>query len=148
MTYVLFTGSPPFPGQVASEIIQSIINDPLQIPDSMPPLVADFVRRALQKDPLKRMTIEQAIDHEWMSANTTRTSRVSKKVLHFLRNFHHTCKFKRVLARRLARTMQGKPQELMREMFNKLDADGSGCLDVEELSELITYMGWTKSEAD
>jgi len=147
IAYILLHGIPPFPGNNAREICTNIIQQDLKISDSLPPLYQDFISKILEKDPMKRMTVDQALEHEWLSSQTERTSRVSKKVLTFLRNFHHSCKFKQVLARRLARTMTGEPFELMRDMFRKLDSDGNGFLNGPELIELIKYLGWSHSEA-
>merc|ERR1719464_1431153 len=44
--------------------------------------------------------------------------------------------------------MTGEPLKLMREMFDKLDSDGSGYLNGPELAELITFLGWSRSEAE
>lgn len=147
IAYILLHGTPPFPGNDARSICTSIIKQDLKTDENLPSLYRDFITKILEKDPMKRMTVDQCLEHEWLSNQTQRTSRVSKKVLTFLRNFHHSCKFKHVLARRLARTMGGKPHELMREMFQKLDSDCNGFLNGAELIELIKYLGWSHSEA-
>jgi len=147
IAYILLNGQPPFPGNDAHQICTSIVKSDLKISKELPPLYQDFISKILDKDPKKRWTVDQCLQHEWLSKHTERTSRVSNKVLQFLKNFHHSCKLKHALARRLARSMTGEPHELMRDMFQKLDSDCNGFLNCAELIELIKYLGWSHSEA-
>jgi serine/threonine-protein kinase len=56
--YELFTGSPPFPGEGAREVIQRHLNEPVEPPShrnpELPPLIDRLLLRALAKRPVER----------------------------------------------------------------------------------------------
>jgi serine/threonine-protein kinase len=55
--YECLTGERPFRGESAIAVAMAHVNaDPPPLPDSVPPVVADFVMRALDKDPAKRQS--------------------------------------------------------------------------------------------
>mmetsp|Transcript_27553 Transcript_27553/g.58872 ORF Transcript_27553/g.58872 Transcript_27553/m.58872 type:complete len:411 (+) Transcript_27553:87-1319(+) len=76
IAYILLSGYPPFNGNDNSEVYEAIRRCRYQFPSAdwsgMSRESRDFIRRLLQKDPRKRMTVEQAMNHPWMvkHANT------------------------------------------------------------------------------
>jgi eukaryotic-like serine/threonine-protein kinase len=55
--YECLTGERPFHGESAIGVAMAHVNtDPPPLPDTVPPVVADFVMRALEKDPAKRQS--------------------------------------------------------------------------------------------
>lgn len=63
---VLLTGRPPFEGQSTEETYKLIQHAELKMPSKVPPYVENFIVRMLEKDLRERMTIEQALDHEFI----------------------------------------------------------------------------------
>lgn len=76
MTYLLLVGSLPFKAKKNSDgdIVEQILNEPTPYPlskwESITPIAKSFVEGLLNKDPYKRLTVKQALDHEWFSFMT------------------------------------------------------------------------------
>jgi len=60
-----------------SDIINQILNEPTPYPMNNWKKVSftakSFVMSLLQKDPAKRLTIKEAIEHEWLNLNRSKT---------------------------------------------------------------------------
>lgn len=68
--YCILFGKVPWMADNVLEIYEKIRNDPLIIPRSVSPDLEDFLRRILEKDPAKRLTLEQVRNHPWMNVTT------------------------------------------------------------------------------
>lgn len=70
VAYMLLCGYPPFNGHTDEEVFASTRHDRCDFSNVAWSGVSeegkDFVRRLLQKDPEKRMTAQQALDHPWI----------------------------------------------------------------------------------
>lgn len=64
--YTMLAGIYPFQSENISELIQSILNVRYEMPDFFSPSAADLIRRILVKDPHKRLTIDEIMQHPWM----------------------------------------------------------------------------------
>jgi serine/threonine protein kinase/tetratricopeptide (TPR) repeat protein len=64
MSYELFTGRLPFKGELAIDVLRSILQDEPQPPSTfapLPPIVDQVVMRALEKDPARRWPSMQSV---------------------------------------------------------------------------------------
>mmetsp|Transcript_25961 Transcript_25961/g.54696 ORF Transcript_25961/g.54696 Transcript_25961/m.54696 type:complete len:451 (+) Transcript_25961:665-2017(+) len=70
IAYILFSGYPPFNGNNNNEVYESVKRGMYWFPQEDWKNVSvgarDFIHRLLQKDPRKRMTVEQALRHPWL----------------------------------------------------------------------------------
>eukprot|EP00585_Thalassiosira_rotula_P012689 CAMPEP_0196130836 /NCGR_PEP_ID=MMETSP0910-20130528/1071_1 /TAXON_ID=49265 /ORGANISM="Thalassiosira rotula, Strain GSO102" /LENGTH=396 /DNA_ID=CAMNT_0041390217 /DNA_START=228 /DNA_END=1418 /DNA_ORIENTATION=- len=70
IAYVMLLGYPPFNGKTNKEVHDSVLRGRCRFPSaglsSISSEARNFVRRLLQKNPRKRSTIEQALNHPWM----------------------------------------------------------------------------------
>uniref|UniRef100_UPI0037E7EFA6 serine/threonine-protein kinase N2-like n=1 Tax=Semicossyphus pulcher TaxID=241346 RepID=UPI0037E7EFA6 len=55
LIYEMLVGESPFPGEDEEEVFDSIVNDDVQYPVSLPPDVVSIVQKLLKKNPLKRL---------------------------------------------------------------------------------------------
>ncbi|KAM7018756.1 serine/threonine-protein kinase N2-like [Tautogolabrus adspersus] len=55
LIYEMLVGESPFPGEDEEEVFDSIVNDDVQYPASLPPDVVSIVQKLLKKNPLKRL---------------------------------------------------------------------------------------------
>eukprot|EP00494_Astrolonche_serrata_P006516 UN06540 len=151
IAYVILTGGPPFRGDMknAPSIIKSVLNDKLTFPTdcNLSKSFRDFISKILNKDPTKRLTCDQALEHPWLATKeTSKQTACSKKVLRSLKSFHSYVRLKKVLARRLTKAMtEGEPQKVMRGLFQKFNPNNNNQLEV--IVGLIKYLGWSNSEA-
>ncbi|XP_060642170.1 death-associated protein kinase 3 [Anolis sagrei] len=79
ITYILLSGASPFLGETKQETLTNISAVNYDFDEeyfsSTSELAKDFIRRLLVKDPKKRMTIEQSLEHPWIKAIKRRNVR-------------------------------------------------------------------------
>jgi len=73
IAYILLCGYPPFNGGDNCEVYDAVRRGRYQFPSAdwlgTSRESRDFIRRLLQKDPQKRMTVDQALSHPWIVKN-------------------------------------------------------------------------------
>lgn len=149
IAYVLMTGRPPFNGHSNTEIFSSIIKKPLKFPATIKlskPFI-DFVQKMLKKSPKRRITLDLALKHPWVSGEEVTNQQISDDVLRVLRQFNQQSKLKKMITKTLAAHMGKEPQAKIQAHFKRLDKNGDGALDAEELSYLLMDMGLCQSDA-
>jgi len=149
IAYVMLTGRPPFNGQTNTEIFQAIIKKPLKFPQNVKlskPFI-EFCQLVLKKSPKRRLKLEAALAHKWVQGKSTSDDRVSEDVIRVLRQFNQQSKLKKAITKTLAENMSSEPLKKIREQFDRLDKNGDGSLDSNELSILLLDMGFTKNRA-
>ena len=81
IAYILLCGYPPFNGANNKEVYDSVKKGRYHFPSSdwsgTTKEARDFIRRFLQKDPRKRMTVEQALNHPWIVKHVNTQSLMS-----------------------------------------------------------------------
>lgn len=105
----------------------------------------DFVMKVLVKNPYKRMSIEDALRHPWVQGIDAQDIALNKDVLRYLKQFNYQSKLKKAITACLAQNMSSEPELEVRRHFNRLDNDGNGVLDAEELEILLQDMGFALS---
>merc|ERR1711997_53081 len=146
------TGRAPFRGRNNIAIFESTCLKPLVFPEKdaryhnrlkLSDHFKDFIQKALVKDPSQRISIEDAIRHPWVQGVDVGDYRLNKDVIHYLRQFSYQSKLKKEITRVLAANMTDEPSQQVLRHFRRLDADGDGFLDLEELTFLLLDMGYT-----
>ncbi|XP_052191214.1 phosphoenolpyruvate carboxylase kinase 1-like [Diospyros lotus] len=70
--YIMLAGIPPFYGDSAAEIFESVLRANLRFPSrifhSVSPTAKDLLRRMLCKDVSRRFSAEQVLRHPWMTS--------------------------------------------------------------------------------
>eukprot|EP01083_Nonionella_stella_P203609 742862_1 len=69
--YMMITGVCPFAGNGILETYEKIQNEQPPIPTDIDQNMRDFLEQILQKDPDKRITLKQAMTHQWITKNGT-----------------------------------------------------------------------------
>merc|ERR1712186_313257 len=95
-----------------------------------------FVTFMLKKSPKRRMDMKKALADPWVNGTAASDKKISDDVLRVLRQFHKQSKLKKAITKTLAQHMGKEPQQKIREHFERLDKDGNGGLDCQELSLL------------
>ncbi|KAM4709541.1 death-associated protein kinase 3 [Discoglossus pictus] len=79
ITYILLSGASPFLGETKQETLTNISGVNYDFDEeyfsNTSELAKDFIRRLLVKDPKKRMTIDQSLEHSWIKAIKRRNVR-------------------------------------------------------------------------
>jgi len=149
IAYVMLTGRPPFNGQTNTEIFQNIIKKQLKFPAKvkLSKHFIEFCQLMLKKSPKRRLKLEAALAHKWVQGKSTSDDKVSEDVIRVLRQFNQQSKLKKAITKTLAANMGSEPQKKIKEQFDRLDKNGDGALDANELSLLLIDMGFTKIQA-
>jgi Ca2+-binding EF-hand superfamily protein len=139
MSYVMLCGRPPFWGSVAGQLSKMHAETYPMTAAPWPSVsteAKDFIRCLLRADPRNRLPIASAIDHAWLR-NFRESQTVSKEavssVLWNMEKSSNNSKFLSVCLASAARQMDVKNFEGIREVFQNLDANHDGTLDMEEL---------------
>ena len=70
MAYFILSGDIPFAGEDLNEIYVSIVKDDYEMPEEywgkITPVGKSFVASLLNKDPEKRLSAEEAMNHPWI----------------------------------------------------------------------------------
>lgn len=67
--FCLKFGQIPFEKSSVMDLYDSIRDDQMEIPAECDPNLADLFKRILEKDPSKRITMDEIRDHPWVSKN-------------------------------------------------------------------------------
>jgi len=97
IAYVMLTGRPPFKGKTNKEIFSHIIRDTLTFPDDvqLSDAFKDFVSKTLIKNPLKRISIEDALRDPWVTGKAAGEYQLNKDVIRYLIQFNYQSKLKK-----------------------------------------------------
>ncbi|KAE8631354.1 hypothetical protein XENTR_v10001162 [Xenopus tropicalis] len=106
ITYILLSGASPFLGDTKQETLTNISGVNYDFDEeyfsNTSELAKDFIRRLLVKDPKKRMTIDQSLEHSWIKVRGPSALHTTKAIKR--RNVRHEDSGKRPERRRLKTT--------------------------------------------
>eukprot|EP01083_Nonionella_stella_P113712 335355_1 len=157
VAYVMMTGRAPFRGRNNIAIFESTCLQEVKFPEkdaryhnllSLNEHFKDFILKILVKDPSQRMSIEDAMRHPWIQGVDASDYRLNKDVLYYLKQFTYQSKLKKEVTRVLASNMGAEPAKQVLRHFNRLDADGDGYLNVQELTLMLLDMGYVRHTAE
>lgn len=66
--WVFLFGKCPFLGEDIPSTYEAILHQPLEFPSETPLELQDLLQRILEKDPHKRITIPEILQHPWISS--------------------------------------------------------------------------------
>lgn len=75
--YFMVTGGYPFNGDTVYLLLKSIDEDPVVLPSDLEPLLYDLLARLLQKEPMKRISAVEALQHPWFTAAASTSTTVA-----------------------------------------------------------------------
>ena len=140
ITYILLSGVPPFNGATNEEILKSIRAAKLEFTapawKSLPESCKAFVRKLLEVDPEKRMSAQEALNHEWMKiVKTVELEKgFAKGTLDNLTNFSANAVLKIATLSFISSQLLSKEEkDDLTKVFKAFDKDGDGKLSKEEL---------------
>lgn len=91
ITYIMLTGISPFKGRTFDITIQKVLAG-AKYPDNLwrhvSPKAKTFVERMLDSNPKTRITVTEALDHEWMSGKAPSSTKPLTRTLTHLEDFN------------------------------------------------------------
>ena len=138
--YIMLTGEPPFNGKNNNVIFKRILNEEVNYPSekfkNISPDAIDLLKKCLIKDPHKRITGEQALNHKWFAneyKEVHNKNKIDPLVMNNLKSFCYPDKFQKMVLKFLVNQMEPKELEHIREVFQAMDTDHTGALNKDEL---------------
>ena len=141
ITYLLLLGQAPFDGDDDDIICQKIIQEEIDYENSkikaLSPEAVEFLKKLLEKDPEKRISSSQALEHAWIKkfAPHTRVNRAfSRKIYKNLSNFREDSQLSTAVVTFITNYLMNDDElKLLKKLFFELDTKGVGVITKEEL---------------
>ncbi|XP_044480242.1 calcium-dependent protein kinase 29-like [Mangifera indica] len=151
--YILLSGAPPFWAETQKDILEAILKDSLDLQSNPWPTISpsakDLIRKMLNKDPRKRITAAEALEHPWLKVGgDTSDKPIDSVVLIRMKQFRAMNKMKKLALKVIAENLTTEEIKGLREMFNNMDTDGSGTITFEELKDGLRRLGSKLSETE
>ncbi|KAJ4912856.1 Calcium-dependent protein kinase 15 [Raphanus sativus] len=142
--YILLCGVPPFWAEtekgIFEEIIKGVIDFESQPWPSISESAKDLVRKLLTKDPKKRISAAQALEHPWIRGGEAPDNPIDSAVLSRMKQFRAMNKLKKLALKVIAESLSEEEIKGLKTMFANMDTDQSGTITYEELKP-----GWLGS---
>ena len=139
--YLLLTGTVPFDGENDEEIWRKIINDEINYSSpkikNLSPEAKDLLKKLLIKNPDKRLSASEALEHIWIKkyAPHTKVNRAfSRKIYNNLKNFQEKSQFSSAVVTFITNYMMNDEElKSLKKLFFELDIKGKGVITKEDL---------------
>ena len=139
--YLLLTGSVPFDGENDEEIWKKIISEEINYSSSKFKSLSkeskDLLKKLLVKNPDKRISASEALEHIWIKkyAPHTKVNRVfCRKIFNNLKNFEEKSQFSAAVVTFITNYMMNDDElKLLKKLFFELDIKGKGVITKEDL---------------
>jgi len=145
ITYFLLCGSLPFPGNNDDEKENRILRSgETGIPmsskawASVSPQAKDFVKQVLHANPRKRLSGKAALKHPWIAERGTLSEApLSEEVASSLKKYAGSTRFAKAVRHQMATQLTSSELHYLRNVFERLDTDGTGTVSREEFMAAI-----------
>lgn len=155
--YIMLAGFPPFTGSSNQEIYEHIIEDQpkfdLSVWSSVSNSAKSLIKRALVKDPKKRISISDFFYDPWLrtrNENLVPEKNLSVKSIENLSKFKQINKLQACTFAFICQSfITSCEMKHVRKLFEKFDKNGDGKLSMQEIMEGIQeYSGTIKMNAE
>jgi calcium-dependent protein kinase len=164
--YITLTGEPPFEGETMQQIEENVLKSNYLLKggiwDYISPSGKDLVGKLMCAEVEKRLTIDQALEHEWFSNVLKETMDVPSNVINTvkqsLRNFSDEGKLRRKMVQKLAEKVLfdwSKDSDDVRQLknsfehiYNSMDKNMDGRVSAVELGRALKKMNVVTSAED
>ncbi|KAB2023203.1 hypothetical protein ES319_D06G000900v1 [Gossypium barbadense] len=152
--YILLSGVPPFWGETEKEIFKAVLEGNLDLKSLPWPSISegakDLIRKMLAKDPKKRITAAQALEHPWLKEGGDASDKpIDSAVLSRLKQFRVMNKLKKLALKVIAESLSTEEEiKGLQQMFKNIDTDGSGTITLGELRDGLARLGSKLTETE
>ncbi|CAH2078317.1 unnamed protein product [Thlaspi arvense] len=150
--YILLCGVPPFWAETEKGIFDEIIKGEIDFESQPWPSISesakDLVRKMLTKDPKKRISAAQALEHPWIIGGEAPDKPIDSAVLSRMKQFRAMNKLKKLALKVIAESLSEEEIKGLKTMFANMDTDQSGTITYEELKTGLAKLGSKLSEAE
>ena len=142
MLYLLLIGQAPFDGDDDDIICQKIISEEIDFDNNnkikeLSREAVDFMKKLLEKNPDKRISSAQALEHIWLkkyAPHTKVNKAFSRKIYKNLSNFREQSQLSTAVTTFITNYLMNDDElKLLKKLFFELDVKGVGVITREEL---------------
>ena len=140
--YLLLLGQTPFDGEDDDAICQKIISEEIDYENNnkikeLSKEAVDFMKKLLEKNPDKRISSAQALEHEWLkkyAPHTKVNKAFSRKIYKNLSNFREQSQLSTAVTTFMTNYLMNDDElKLLKKLFFELDVKGVGVITRDEL---------------
>lgn len=151
--YILLSGVPPFWAETEKGIFDAILQGEIDFESqpwpSISPSAKDLVKRMLTKDPKKRITSTQVLEHHWIKEGGDASDKpIDSAVLSRMKQFRAMNKLKKLALKVIAENLSEEDIQGLKAMFANMDTDKSGTITYEELKTGLAQLGLKLTEVE
>jgi len=135
--FLMLCGQLPFTGLEESDIFQEILTKEIKFKKGISKEAMDLVRKMLHRDPSKRLSADEALEHSWIKNNDKSDNEMLHSTVEGLRVFHAKNFIGRALEQIAADNVNARDETHFKELFNRFDSNGDGCITREECVQAL-----------
>mmetsp|Transcript_12722 Transcript_12722/g.38367 ORF Transcript_12722/g.38367 Transcript_12722/m.38367 type:complete len:528 (-) Transcript_12722:1419-3002(-) len=144
--YILLSGMPPFYGDTEEQIFKMILRGQVDMQSAPWPTISpqakNLVLQLLMRDPTKRLTASQALQHEWLREQEVLSDApLDSVVVTRIQQFAANSRFKKAAIGVMAKCLSPAELSGLEHLFHSIDADGNGTITAQELKQALLAMG-------
>lgn len=151
--YMLIAGYPPFPGTTPQEVTANVMTGQYAFHEEtwadVSPDAKELISALLCWDPKERLSAQQALEHDWVHNTAPRAQIRRGQTLHNqlqnLKGFHSKNLLQKLAMNAVARSLNEKEIEDLKNLFVALDENGDGQLTIEELQAGMGQAGLSEA---
>ncbi|KAL3850870.1 hypothetical protein ACJIZ3_012752 [Penstemon smallii] len=161
--YILLSGVPPFWAETEKGIFDAILKEEVDFDSEPWPSISntakDLVQKMLTKDPRRRITSAQVLEHPWIKGQAS-DKPIDSAVLSRMKQFRAMNKLKKLALNLtkfnyffeclqvIAQSLSEEEIRGLKSMFSNMDTDQSGTITYEELKSGLARLGSKLSETE
>ena len=147
--YILLCGYPPFDGDNENDIIKAITKKKYSFPEEEWKSVSDDAKDLIKHmlcDPDKRFNAQNVLNHPWIEKNAPNANNTLAKFnVQSLKDFGNFYKLTKYVLGFIASRVNDEEIEKLKKIFEELDVNKSGTLNIKEIKNGIDKMKQEKN---
>lgn len=144
--YVMMTGVQPFGGKKQEEVYAKIKKGIYDVKNlekqKCSEEVKDLIKKLLVMDQKRRLSIEAALEHPWITMHHDNTNAyIDEGIIDSIRNFATTNLLQKEVLFYLAKISNESEILKLKQAFLQIDTDNTGTIEKEEIFEVFKKLG-------
>mmetsp|Transcript_22049 Transcript_22049/g.54111 ORF Transcript_22049/g.54111 Transcript_22049/m.54111 type:complete len:375 (-) Transcript_22049:327-1451(-) len=140
VTYVLLSGTQPFPGASKQQISDKVMEGRFRMDGPQWKAISDdakdLIRKLLRYDARERLTAEQALLHPWIDRPQP-FQPLTREMVSSLRAFCRETRLTKAVLMTVASQVATEALVVYQQVFEQLDTDGDGTITLPEMEDAL-----------